>query len=99
MDFAFTEDQQMLRGTVRHFAEQEIAPKVMEYDESQEYPREIMTKAGELGLLGIIFPEEYGGAGLSYIDYVIAVEEVSRVDGSIGISLAAHNSLLVDRGQ
>ena len=93
MDFAFTEDQQMLRGTVRDFAEQEIAPKVMEYDESQEYPREIMTKAGELGLLGIIFPEEYGGAGLSYIDYVIAVEEVSRVDGSIGISVAAHNSL------
>jgi len=93
VDFAFTEDQQMLRGTVRDFAEQEIAPKVMEYDESQEYPREIMTKAGELGLLGIIFPEEYGGAGLSYIDYVIAVEEVSRVDGSIGISVAAHNSL------
>ena len=93
MDFAFTEDQQMLRQTVREFAEQEIAPKVMEYDESQEYPREVMTKAGELGFLGIIFPEEYGGAGLTYVDYVIAVEELSRVDGSVGIAVAAHNSL------
>jgi alkylation response protein AidB-like acyl-CoA dehydrogenase len=66
---------------------------MMEYDEKQEFPREIMAKAGELGLLGIIFPEEYGGAGLTYIDYVIAVEEISRVDGSIGIAVAAHNSL------
>src|SRR5262245_32905653 len=65
----------------------------MRYDESQEYPRQILTKAAELGLLGAVFPERYGGAGLSYVEYVIAVEELSRVDGSIGISVAAHNSL------
>ena len=73
MDFTFTEDQEMLRRTVREFAEHEIAPTMMEFDEKQEFPREIMAKVGELGLLGIIFPEEYGGAGLTYIDYVIAV--------------------------
>jgi alkylation response protein AidB-like acyl-CoA dehydrogenase len=93
VEFSFTDDQQMLRRTVREFAEQEIAPDMMKYDESQEFPRDLMTKVGELGLLGIIFPEEYGGAGLDYVSYVIAVEEVSRVDGSIGISVAAHNSL------
>ena len=93
MDFAFTQDQELLRRTVREFAEQEIAPTVMRYDESQEYPRAIVTRAGELGLMGVIFPERYGGAGLSYIEYVIAVEELSRVDGSVGISVAAHNSL------
>jgi alkylation response protein AidB-like acyl-CoA dehydrogenase len=93
VEFTFTEDQEMLRRTVREFAEQEIAPTMMEFDEKQEFPREIMAKVGELGLLGIIFPEEYGGAGLTYIDYVIAVEEISRVDGSIGIAVAAHNSL------
>ena len=93
MDFTFTDDQEMLRRTVREFAEHEIAPTMMEFDEKQEFPREIMAKVGELGLLGIIFPEEYGGAGLTYIDYVIAVEEISRVDGSIGIAVAAHNSL------
>jgi len=93
VDFTFTDDQEMLRRTVREFAEQEIAPTMMEFDEKQEFPREIMAKVGELGLLGIIFPEEYGGAGLTYIDYVIAVEEISRVDGSIGIAVAAHNSL------
>jgi len=93
VDFNFTDDQEMLRRTVREFAEREIAPTMMEFDEKQEFPREIMAKVGELGLLGIIFPEEYGGAGLTYIDYVIAVEEISRVDGSIGIAVAAHNSL------
>ncbi len=93
MDFSFTEDQEILRRTIREFAEKEIGPTVLEFDESQEYPRGIMKQAGELGLLGMIFPEQYGGAGLSYIDYVIAVEELSRVDGSIGISVAAHNSL------
>jgi alkylation response protein AidB-like acyl-CoA dehydrogenase len=93
VEFSFTDDQQMLRRTVREFAEQEIAPDMMKYDESQEFPRDLMTKVGELGLLGIIFPEKYGGAGLDYVSYVIAVEEVSRVDGSIGISVAAHNSL------
>ena len=93
MEFSFSEDQQLLRKTVREFAETEIAPTVMQYDESQEFPREIMNKVGELGLLGILFPEEYGGAGLGYIEYAMIVEELSRVDGSIGISVAAHNGL------
>ena len=93
MEFSFSEDQRLLRKTVREFAETEIAPTVMQYDESQEFPREIMHKVGELGLLGILFPEEYGGAGLGYIEYAMIVEELSRVDGSIGISVAAHNGL------
>ncbi|MBZ5640727.1 MAG: acyl-CoA dehydrogenase family protein [Acidobacteriia bacterium] len=83
----------MLRRTVREFAESEIAPHVRHLDEAQEFPREILKKAGDLGLMGIIFPDEYGGAALGYTEYVIAVEELSRVDGSVGISVAAHNSL------
>jgi hypothetical protein len=93
VNFEFTEDQEMLRRTVREFAETEIAPSMMQYDESQEFPRDILAKAGGLGLMGIIFPEQYQGAGLGYTEYVIAVEEISRVDGSIGIAVAAHNSL------
>ena len=93
MEFAFTEDQELLRRTVREFAEAEIAPHVMKFDESQEFPREILAKAGELGLLGILFPEKYEGAGLGYMEYALVVEELSRVDGSIGISVAAHNGL------
>jgi len=93
VDFGFTEDQQLLRNTVREFAESEILPHVMEFDESQEYPRQVMAKAADLCLLGIMFPEEYGGAGLGYMEYAIAVEELSRVDGSVGISVAAHNGL------
>jgi len=93
VEFDYTEDQRMLRRTVREFAEAEIAPRRMEYDESQEFPWEIVRKAAALGLYGVIFPEPYGGAGLGYVEYVIVVEELSRVDGSIGISVAAHNSL------
>ena len=93
MDFSFTEEQQQLRKSIREFAEGEIAPHVMEWDEVSHFPAEIMPKLAEMGLLGIIFPEQYGGAGLGYIEYVIAIEELSRVDGSIGIIVAAHNSL------
>ena len=93
MEFAFTEEQELLRRTIRQFAEAEIAPHVMRYDESQEFPREILRKAGEMGCLGALFPEEYGGAALGYVEYVSIVEELSRVDGSVGISVAAHNSL------
>jgi len=93
VDFDLTDDQKMLRDTVREFAEREIAPTVMHYDERQEFPRGILAKAGELGLLGILFPEEYGGAGLGYLEYALVVEELSRVDGSVGISVAAHNGL------
>jgi alkylation response protein AidB-like acyl-CoA dehydrogenase len=93
VEFELTEEQRLLRDTVRDFAEREIAPHVMEYDEKQEFPREILRQAGELGLLGILFPENYGGAGLGYIEYALVVEELSRVDGSVGISVAAHNGL------
>jgi len=93
VDFSFTEEQQQLRKSIREFAEGEIAPHVMEWDEVSHFPLEIMPKLAEIGLLGVIFPEQYGGAGLGYIEYVIAIEELSRVDGSIGIIVAAHNSL------
>ena len=93
MDFAFTDEQELLRRSVREFAESEIAPHVMTFDEAQEFPREIVKKAAAQGYYGVLFPEELGGAGLGYVDYVIVVEELSRVDGSIGISAAAHNSL------
>ena len=93
MDFQFTDEQNHLRRSIREFAEGEILPHVMEWDEVSHFPIEIMPKLAEMGLLGVIFPEEYGGAGLGYIEYVIAIEELSRVDGSIGIIVAAHNSL------
>ncbi|HEX3543504.1 MAG TPA: acyl-CoA dehydrogenase family protein, partial [Candidatus Acidoferrum sp.] len=93
MDFGLTEEQKQLRRSVREFAEGEIAPHVMEWDEVSHFPMEIMPKLAEMGLLGVIFPEELGGAGLGYIEYAIAIEELSRVDGSVGIIVAAHNSL------
>ena len=93
MDFALTEDQELLRRSVREFAETEIKPRMMAYDESQEFPWPLVKKAAEQGYYGVLFPEELGGAGLGYVEYVLVVEELSRVDGSIGISVAAHNSL------
>jgi len=93
MNFDLTEEQQQVRYSIREFAEAEIAPNVMKWDEEQHFPRELLPKLAELGLMGIIFPEEYGGAGLGYIEYAIIVEELARVDGSIALSIAAHNSL------
>jgi alkylation response protein AidB-like acyl-CoA dehydrogenase len=93
VDFGLTQEQQQLRRSVREFAEGEVRPHVMEWDEASHFPLEIMPKLGEMGLLGVIFPEEYGGAGLGYMEYAVAVEELSRVDGSVGIIVAAHNSL------
>ena len=93
MEFGFTQEQEMLRESVRQFADAKIRPDVMKYDESQEFPRDVLKQCGDLGLLGVIFPEALGGAGLGYVEYVAVVEELSRVDGSIGISVAAHNSL------
>jgi alkylation response protein AidB-like acyl-CoA dehydrogenase len=93
VDFSLTDEQQQLRRTIRAFAETEIAPHVMEWDEASRFPAELIPKLAELGLLGVIFPENYGGAGLGYIEYVIAIEELARVDGSVGLILAAHNSL------
>ena len=93
MEFSFTDEQQQLRRSVREFAEGEIAPHVMEWDEASHFPVEIMPKLAEMGLLGVLFPEKYGGAGLGYIEYSIAIEELARVDGSVGLIVAAHNSL------
>src|SRR5919107_1454936 len=93
MNYDLTEDQQQIKMSVREFAEAEIAPHVAEWDESQHFPIELKPKLAELGLMGVIFPEEYGGAGMGYVEYVTIIEELSRVDGSVGISVAAHNSL------
>ena len=93
MDFEYTEEQVQLRRAVREFAEAEIKPHVMEWDEAQTFPMEVIRKLGKLGYMGAIFPEEYGGAGLGYVEYSIIIEELSRVDGSVGIILAAHTSL------
>jgi alkylation response protein AidB-like acyl-CoA dehydrogenase len=93
MDFTFTEEQNQLRKSIREFAEGEIGPHVMEWDEASHFPTEILPKLAEMGLMGVIFPEEYGGAGLGYIEYAAAIEELSRVDGSVGLFVAAHNSL------
>lgn len=93
MDFTFTEDQEMTRKMVREFAENEIAPKVRHYDQTQEFPHDIFRKLGELGLLGIVFPPEYGGSGMSYLEYAAIIEELGRVDPAIGLSVAAHNGL------
>ncbi len=88
-----TENQLLIRDTVREFAEKNIRPRIMEFDESQEFPMDIMQQLGELGFLGILIPEEYGGAGLGYIEYALIVEELARVDPSISLSVAAHNGL------
>src|ERR671920_1102818 len=93
MDFELNEDQQQVKSSVREFAEGEIAPHVREWDERQHFPTELVPKLAEQGFMGVIFPEEYGGAGMGYVEYVTIIEELSRVDGSVGISVAAHNSL------
>jgi alkylation response protein AidB-like acyl-CoA dehydrogenase len=93
VEFSLTDDQQQLRRTVREFAEAEIAPHVMEWDEASQFPSELIPKLAEMGFLGVIFPENYGGAGMGYVEYALIIEELSRVDGSVGIIVAAHNSL------
>jgi alkylation response protein AidB-like acyl-CoA dehydrogenase len=93
MDFELNEEQLQMKMSVREFAQSEIAPHVMEWDEAQHFPDELKPKLAELGLTGVIFPEEYGGAGLGYVEYATIIEELSRVDGSVGISVAAHTSL------
>jgi len=93
MEFALTDEQEQLRRTVREFAEGEIAPHVMEWDELSRFPSEVIPKLAEMGYLGVIFPEQYGGAGMGYAEYAVIIEELSRVDGSVGIIVAAHNSL------
>jgi alkylation response protein AidB-like acyl-CoA dehydrogenase len=93
MNFHFSENQQMVINMVRDFAEKHIRPHVMEWDEAQTFPIETFKKLGELGLMGVLVPEEYGGSGLGYEEYVHVISEISKVCGSIGLSVAAHNSL------
>lgn len=93
MNFEYTQEQLQLRKTVREFAEGEIAPHVLHWDEEQIFPLDVIKKCGQLGFLGAIFPEELGGAGLGYIEYAIIIEELARVDPSVGLIVAAHNSL------
>ena len=87
------ENQLMIKQMVRDFAEKEIRPKMMEWDESQEFPVPLFKKLGELGLMGILVPEEYGGSGFGYNEYITVITEIAQVCGSIGLSVAAHNSL------
>lgn len=93
MDFSSNENQQMVGQMVKDFAEREIRPQLMEWDEAQHFPKELFHKMGELGLMGVLVPTEYGGAGFGYFEYVTAISELARVCGSIGLSMAAHNSL------
>ncbi|HCI58967.1 MAG: acyl-CoA dehydrogenase family protein [Bacteroidetes bacterium] len=93
MEFAATENQQMIAQTVKDFTEKHIRPNVMTWDEAQEFPLDVFKKMGDIGLMGILVPEQYQGAGLGYFEYVNAIVEVARVCGSVGLSMAAHNSL------
>jgi alkylation response protein AidB-like acyl-CoA dehydrogenase len=93
MNFQFSEELKMIALSARDFAEQYIRPHIMDWDESQYFPREVLEKAGEMGFMGIFIPEKYGGSGLGYHEYVTIIEEISKVDPSIGLSVAAHNSL------
>src|SRR5687767_10243573 len=93
MNLIKTENQEIIAQMVRDFGAKHIRPNMMEWDESQEFPVEVFKKLGELGLMGVLVPEEYGGSGFGYLEYVTAIAEISKIDGSIGLSVAAHNSL------
>ena len=93
MDFTLSEEQQLLKKTVREFAESELRPHSREWDEKQEFPREVFTKLGQMGLMGVVWPQEYGGAGMTTLDYAVVMEELARVDAGVALSVAAHNSL------
>jgi alkylation response protein AidB-like acyl-CoA dehydrogenase len=93
LDFSLSEEQQLLKRTVREFAESELRPHSREWDERQEFPREVFTKLGQLGLMGVVWPQEYGGSGMTTLDYAVVMEELSRVDAGVALSVAAHNSL------
>ena len=93
MDFQLNDEQLQLQKSVREYAEREIAPNVMKWDEAGEFPMATVKELGKMGLMGVVFPTEYGGAGMGYVEYVTAIDELSRVDGSVGIIVAAHTSL------
>ena len=93
MDFSLSEEQQLLKKTVREFAESELRPHSREWDERQEFPREVFTKLGQMGLMGVVWPQEYGGSGMTTLDFAVVMEELARVDAGVALSVAAHNSL------
>lgn len=93
ISFEETENQRMIAQMIRDFGAKEIKPKMMDWDETQEFPVKLFNKMGELGLMGVLVPQEYGGSGFGYLEYVTAIVELSKIDGSIGLSMAAHNSL------
>jgi alkylation response protein AidB-like acyl-CoA dehydrogenase len=93
IDFDVTENQKMIAQMIKDFGEREIKPYMMEWDENQEFPIPLFRKLGELGLMGVLVPHEYGGSGFGYLEYVTAISELAKIDGSIGLSMAAHNSL------
>src|ERR1700722_14228001 len=93
MDFEYSAEQIQLLKSIRDFAAAELAPHVLDWDENQIFPLDAIKKAGELGIMGAIFPEDLGGAGLGYIEYSIIIEELARIDPSVGLIVAAHNSL------
>src|SRR5574341_1324547 len=93
MDFELTDDQKRIREVAREFADAELGAKIAPYDARHEFPWEIVAKLGPLGFMGVLVPEEYGGAGLDYVSYALIVEELNRGDASVGITMWAHNSL------
>jgi len=93
LDFSLSEEQQLLKKTVREFAESELRPHSREWDERQEFPREVFTKLGQMGLMGVVWPQEYGGSGMTTLDFAVVMEELARVDAGVALSVAAHNSL------
>src|SRR5262250_2133373 len=93
MDFELSDEQRRIREVAREFAEAELGDKIAPYDARHEFPREIVAKLGPLGFMGVLVPEEYGGAGLDYVSYALMVEELNRGDASVGITMWAHNSL------
>lgn len=93
MNFDYSEEQRLIAASARDFAEQYIRPHIMVWDEAQTFPLQVFKKAGEMGFMGIFIPEEYGGSGLGYHEYIAIIDEISQVDPSIGLSIAAHNSL------
>ena len=93
MNFEYNENQRMIADMIKKFGEEHIKPKLMEWDETQEFPLDVFKKLGELGLMGVLVPEEYGGSGFGYSEYVTVVSEIGKICGSISLSVAAHNSL------
>ena len=93
MNFDYNETQSMIAQSIKDFAEKNIKPYIMDWDEAQIFPIPLFKKLGEMGFMGVLVPEEYGGSGLGYHEYITVVEEISKVDPSIALSVAAHNSL------